>query len=557
LITVVNPEAKEYEIKANLHPFESFIVEKLESGERKEIPLEEIQELGYERGYREQELDLIYGFLARRGIVSVTENDTLVLMETDYTIADVEGLIKECREVLSTIEDLNEDKIPDGATTTLFEIETHLDDTNPEDGERLEMLYVRTQRLSEELDQKAEVLHSQYRQACRDTKTKVDRQARSAIPDHLEDTIEGGVQFVGGLNDARSELHAKFRDLKQRLNSLSNDLEDALNDYQTGTLESALALKDVHERVNKGLEEIEDQREKLDEKADSLKDWKRFTSRVARVKSDVMDYSRTFDESIDEEDEITNFIGQVAERLADEPIAALDNLNGFEQNLDRIQETYQHRREERQQVFQDKREILKGILQEATDGSATGLRTANFNIQNPEESRRQLLEDFKEAYESQVIEQANSFLNDARREVEYARIVGIETTDKQDPDRVDEEIESAESMLSDLRSDLNQFGFENIGNENTLGGDGNELLTTSEELSADAMAFREEHEPDADEVSETLSRIQEHRKVDFKDLLMEYHDDDETLDPEELLERVQQLFVLNQIDIEITQRRGR
>jgi len=45
--------------------------------------------------------------------------------------------------------------------------------------------------------------------------------------------------------------------------------------------------------------------------------------------------------------------------------------------------------------------------------------------------------------------------------------------------------------------------------------------------------------------------------VDFKDLLMEYHDNGDTIDPEELLDRIQRLFVLNQIDIEISQRRGR
>jgi len=557
LLTVVNPDANDYEIKAELHPFEEFIVSKLESGEREELALEEVREIGYEKGYRQEELELIFSFLSRRGIVTSTNEQTLVLMETDYTIGEVESLIEECRELRDTIEDLDEDKIPEGATTSIFEIETHLEDTNPEDGERLEVLYVNTQGIIDELEQQAKILHSQYQQACKDLKTQVERQARSAVPDHLEDTIEGGVQFVGGLNDARSELLAQFRDLKERLKELSGELEDSLNEYQAGTLENASALNEQNEQAEAELEEIEEEYEELEKKADSLKDWKRFTSRVASVKNDIMGYSRTFDESVDEEDEITDFIGQVAERLADEPIAALDNLEGFEENLDRIQETYKHRREERQKVFQEKRETLKDILQEATGGTATGLRTASFNIQNPEESRRQLLEEFKDAYESQVLDQATNHLEDARREVEYAKIVGIETTVDQDPDRVDEEIQSAEATLNDLRSDLSQFEFDDIGDETTLGNQGHELLSTAEDLSADAMAFREEHDPEDDQVAETLDRIQDHRKVDFKDLLMEYHDDGETVDPEELLDRVQRLFVLNQIDIEISQRRGR
>lgn len=557
LLTVENPDANSFEIRAELHPFEELIVEKLESGEREELPLKEVEELGFEMGYQEEELELIYGFLARRGIVTLTDDDSLVLMETDYTIADVEQVVEECRNLLDTIDDLDESQIPEGTTTNLFEIESQLEETNPEDGERLEVLYVQTKGIIEDLEQQAEILHSRHQQACNDLQNRVQRQARDVIPNHLDDTIEGGVKFVGGLNDARSELLAKLRDLKERFKDLADELGDALDDYEEGTVEGAVALKEQQQEAESRLEELQQEREEMEEKADSLKDWKRFTSRVASVKSDIMDYSRTFDESVEEEDEIEDFIGKVAERLADEPIAALDNLNAFEQNLDRIHETYKHRREERQEVFQEKRETLKEILKEATGGTATGLRTANFSIQNPEESRRQLLEDFKETFRSQVIGQASEYLEDARREVDYARIVGVETTGEQDPYEVEERIDSAKATLTDLRNDLNEFEFSDIGGEITIGKQGNEVLSTAEDLSGNAMAFRQEHEPEADSVAETLERIQEHRSVDFKDLLMEYYDDGETVDPEELLDRVERLFVLNQIDIKISQRRGR
>jgi hypothetical protein len=38
---------------------------------------------------------------------------------------------------------------------------------------------------------------------------------------------------------------------------------------------------------------------------------------------------------------------------------------------------------------------------------------------------------------------------------------------------------------------------------------------------------------------------------------MEYHEDGEEIDVDDLLERIEQLFKLNQIDIKISQRRGR
>jgi len=168
-----------------------------------------------------------------------------------------------------------------------------------------------------------------------------------------------------------------------------------------------------------------------------------------------------------------------------------------------------------------------------------------------------LVEDFKEAYDSQVLKQANEYSEDARREVEYARIVGVDEVGDLDPGQVEERIGTSEASLRDLRSTLNQFGFSDIGDETPLGSQGAELLSDAEELNTDAMKFRQEREPDDEEIAETLERIQNHRSVDFKDILMEYHDDGESIDPEELLDRIQRLFVLNQIDIKITQRRGR
>jgi hypothetical protein len=76
-------------------------------------------------------------------------------------------------------------------------------------------------------------------------------------------------------------------------------------------------------------------------------------------------------------------------------------------------------------------------------------------------------------------------------------------------------------------------------------------------LADEARKFRSQSLPDDDEVQDLLRRVENNRGADFKELLMEYHEDGDNIEVDELLNRMEQLFKLNQIDIKITQRRGR
>lgn len=558
ILTVENSDKDKYEVRATLHPFEQFIIDELESGDREEFPLEEITQIGYNKGYKTAELDLIFEFLSRRRIVGLNDDDSLVLLETDYSIAQVEEILSTGRDLLTKIEKLDQDGVPDGVETAFSEVEETLEETNPEDGERLETLYYHTKEQVEKLEQQGEILYTRHHQACQDLKDRIERKSRQVVPNYLDNTIEGGVQFVGGVNDARASIRGEYTDINNKLTAVASELENTLGTQAGKGIDGAVELSEKQKEAKLELDSVEKEVEELEEDAAKLKDWKAFTAQVAGVKEEITDYARTFDEdSVDEEDEINRFISQISERFAEDPVGALDNLEGFKENLNRIESQYKSKRKEHQKVFDEKRELLKEILQEATDGKARGLRSANFSIRNPEESRRNLLEEFKDTYRKSVIERAEENIEDARREIEYGRVVGIEETVDANPNDVEEEILTAESTLQSLRSELDQFSFTDIGNETNLGNGGRDLLDTTDDINEDAKEFRYEQEPDREAVEETLDRIMDHRRVDFKDLLMEYHDDGDTVDPEELLDRIQRLFVLNQIDIEISQRRGR
>jgi len=554
LLTVVNPDTDEYEVRAELHPLEEEIVDELESGEREAIPLAEIDERAYEKGYRQEEVELIYGILNHRRLVKKNEDDALVLRETEVSMEQVENAVEGCKELVDRIEALDADRVPADASQQLLELDAGLDEITPEDDEQLEQFYVFAQHLHDRLEQQAEVLHSQADATCKDIRKRAERKKRGLLPNRLEDPVEGGVKFVGSLDDARSAVVADFNEVKASLTQLVDEIDNAHNKHADPTIENAEALQTKADEKEGALEDITSQIDELEDRADKVKQWRTFTDRVSNVKRNIVDYSRTFDETIDEEEEIEEFIAQIAERLADEPENALDNLEAFSENLDHIQESYEQRQEQRRDRFDEKRESLKTILSDATD-SATGLRTATYDIKKPDESRRQLLEDFKDGFRSQVIEQADEQLEAAHNEVEYARIVGVDAETDENPDRVAEKIEQARNQLQRLRGDLDRFDFAAIDKETNLSEDGRSVLEKAGSLRKTAQEFRRENDPDDDGVAELLSRVQEHRGVDFKELLMEYHEDGEDVSPEELLERMNRLFELNQIDIKITERR--
>lgn len=569
ILTVENDEKDNFVVSAELHPLEDEILDRLEQSDDEQISIQSVDELAIEQGYREEEVDVILDFLKHRGLVEEADSGAaLALLETDVSIGDVEATVAEYKELHDAITSLDADFIPEGITDELDSIESDIEDAHPDDGEKLESLQVSARHVRERLAQQIESLHQRYLSECKDVEKEANRERRRINPDHLDDPIEGSVEFVGVLDDARRELRADYQDVKQRIGEVSDDLETAVTQNDEPTIENT---KQLHQKSTDARAELDELRkevsesddgESLEDLADAVERWELFADQVANVRRKIMDFARTFEEDVDEAEKIEDFIGQVSEHFTNDWEAALQNREGFEEQLERIEESYETRRANRREVFQKKLEILKNALDEATDGSSRGLRRAQYPfIENPDEARRGLVDDFEEEYNSQVIEKAEEMLTKAYQEIEYARIVGVDAGADADPDEVGERIEHAQAKVSSLKSKLSRFVFTDIQEDNKLcselGSDGRAVLESVQELRETSGEFRRESHPDDEAVQELLERINDHRQVDFKELLMEYHDDGENVSPDELLTRMNQLFKHNQIDIQISRRRGR
>jgi len=570
LLTVENKEpVEEYVVRAELHPLEERILEALESNDAEELSLDEVHEMAVNHGYRHAELELIVEFLKKRGIVDESESgDELTLLETDVSIADVETSVEECREICNTIESLDSSFVPDEIPEELDDIEHQLEEAHADDGETLETLQVNTRHIRERLIQQAEALYNRYQSECKDVKKETKREQRNISPDHLEEPIEGGVRFVGALDDARRELLSEYNAVEERISQVVTDLDEAVQLHSDPTIENAGELHDEVEAAREELDAARDEisegdnGESLDELAEAIERWELFTDKVANVKRQVMDYAQTFEEDVDEAEDMDDLIGSISEMFASNWRSALMNREGFQEQLDQIKESYETRRKKQRSVFQNKREILKQILDQATEDSSRGLRRANYSfIEEPDEARRALVDDFKEEYRKQVLDNAEEKLTNAYQEVEYARIVGVDAGSEKDPDTIAEEIEQVNAQFQSLESTLSRFEFTDVQEGNPmcdeLGSDGHAVLERAVELRDSARDFRDATDPESEEVQELLDRINEQRNVDFKELLMEYHEDGQNVTPDELLTRMNKLFKHNQIDIDISMRRGR
>ncbi|MDS0297783.1 hypothetical protein NDI76_03425 [Halogeometricum sp. S1BR25-6] len=569
ILTVEDSDSDNFIVRADLHPLEEEILNRLEKSNGEQISIQEIDKFATKYGYREEEVDVILQFLQQRGLVEKADSDAaLTLLETDVSIGDVQTTFRECKKLHDAVISLDADFMPEGVTEELDAVEGDLEEAHPDDGEKLESLQVSARHVRERLAQQVESLHQRYLSECQDVEKEANRERRRINPDHLDDPIEGSVEFVGVLDDARRELRAEYQDIKQRIGEISDDLETAVAQYDEPTIGNTKQLYQKSTDARAELDEIRkevsesDDGKSLEDLADAVERWGIFADQVANVRRKIMDYARTFEEDVDEAEQIENFIGQVSEHFTNDWEAALQNREGFEEQLDRIEESYEARRANRREVFQKKLEILKSILDEATGGSSRGLRRAQYPfIENPDEARRGLVEDFEEEYRSQVIEKASEMLTKAFQEIEYARIVGVDSGADADPNEVGERIEHTEAKVSSLESKLSRFTFTDIQNDSELcselGNEGQTVLESAQELREASGEFRRESEPDNKAVQELLERINDHRQVDFKELLMEYHEDGEDLSPDELLSRMDQLFKHNQIDIQIARRRGR
>jgi hypothetical protein len=556
LVSIVDERADQYELCVKLHPFEQEILNRLEDGDDETLSMQQVERLAQEDGYRDEEVDVLVKILLKRGLVEKTDQGELILDETDVTIADVEEALETCRDYIDTISRLDEDRVPEGASDEVAALSGKLEQTNPEDGEKLEALKIEAESLIERLEDVGELLYDHYRSNCRELKRQAERARRSLIPNHLADEVTGGVQFVGGLNDARTNLMAEYQNLRGDLSSLIDNLERVQEEQDDATLESAVELHDQHESTRQRLDDIQSEAEDLEIYANELKRWRTFTNKVGNVKQDIKDYSRTFDETIEEDEEIDEIIGEIRERLADSPLEALTNREAFDQRVEHTKESYEQHRDRHRSLFNEKQDQLNNILDEATDGKATKLRV-QFDVKAPSESKRRLVEDFRDAYRSQVLKQSEENLDSAITEVEYAQIVDVDAATDTDPGIVEEQIEQARSKLRDLHGQISRFEYADIGDGTDLATAGADLLSTAIELHDTARDFRAQSEPESEAVQDLLRRVENNRGAEFKELLMEYHENGEPIDVDELLDRMEQLFKLNQIDIRIKQRRGR
>lgn len=560
LLTLKKWEGQDAAVSAKLHPFEEHIVDLLE--EEEYLSYEEFQKEAYNQGYRQEELEQIIDLLAARRMVEVDEYDRLTLIKSDISVGEVQEKIETCRDLLDRITKLDGDRAPPDLEEKLDSMVADLEGFTDEDVETLELMDVTVREDIDRLQTIGEDLYRKYKSDCNELKQDFDSLSRGTVPSHVKSDITGAVKFVGNLNDIRNDLRSDYTDLEIQIQEAKDTLSAALSEQSSQSIEDAEQLEDVHASIESDLVEIESEKDELDSRAESLKNWENLTTKVANVKNNIKQSADVFSDEIEELDQIQDTIDNIAEQLTDDPWNAIQNFETYRQQIESVEDAFNSRIRKRREAFDKKKDHLKAALHRATGNKAKGLRRATYDVENPERSQKSLVDQFEEEFTEQVIEGAERRLEKAEQDIKYATIIGVGEINGETPDDVDEEIDVAKTELQSLRSDLTKFSYGQIApldeseELEALADTGKTLREKSMELRKKSRRFIQEQPPEDGDLQEILDHIQSERKINFKELIMAYHNDPqkEDMDPETLLKQINELFILNQVDIQIESR---
>lgn len=562
LLEVEKWEGDRAAVRAKVHPLEAHIVKILE--EEETISYDRFQSEAYEAGYREEELEHVIDLLRLRRLGKV-ENEELSLLEAEVSVDEVKTSVADCQNLYERIASLDNGRAPNNIDDTLDEFAQELQDLTDQDTESLDRIDVEARRIKDRLDSIVEDLYRKYRSDCTKLADDLQSLGRGLIPAHVNDDIKAAVKFVGNLNDIRTKLKTKYNSLKQEIEKTRDDIDTAVSKYDTAGIDSAEALADMVTTTERRLEDFEAREQKLKKKSQSLQEWESLSSKVRNVKNRIQQSADVFEDELDELTQINERIDKINEQLTSDPWNAIHNTNTYRQQVEAIEDSFSSRVRERREAFDKKKERLKETLQRATGSEARGLRRATYDIENPDQSRRNLVGKFQDEYKNQVIEAADTQLRQAEQDVIYADIISVGEISGQEPTDVEDEIRTIQSTVNELRTTLKQLSFNQIGPVeqstvlNELASKGNRVTERAEEIRKEGRRFLQEQAPEDKELEKLLEKVQEERTVSFKELIMSYHSDprQEDIDPETLLSRINQLFILNQVDIQVESRSRR
>lgn len=562
LIELESWSGKDAVIRAKLHPFEETVLSSLEKEET--LSKARFEEIAYNRGYRGEEPAEFIELLTKRGLVKV-EGDELMLASTDISLEKVHDQIRRCQETISKIETLDANRVPDDVRDRVTSMADALENLSEHDTEQLETLDVRSREVESRLDAIASDLYTHYKKEARNCIHRLEDLQRGLMPTVVKNSFTGAVAFIGNLNDIRVDIKSDFQGLRTEIEETKDTLENRISKDPANPIEAAEDLADAVASAEADLENLHDTKTELNEYAEALNKWDSVATKAANVKRNLNEAANAFDGELEELDQIKYIFNQIAEQLTDKPRVAITNFETYRESIESVEDAFESRVRKRRELFDNKKEQLKEILQQATENTATGLRRADFSIDRPEQKQKDLIDQFQEEYRSQVLDKAESQLDEARRDVVYAEVIGVGEIEGTAPADVQADIDVVESKIANLKTILTRFAYDDIGPldeegpASDLAEDGLAVYTRADKIRSEAGEFLKERDPEDSELQEFLADIEDKRQVGFKEIIMDYHTDsgDEAPDPEELLSQINELFILNQIDIQITSRQRR
>ncbi len=537
-------------VQIQKHPLEEMILDEVGDDDGDHCSIEKAEAIGSEGGYLKEEVDFALDFLESRGLVEV-KNGSILRTKTDVDADEVQERLEECNEKLDIVESYSDVQIA-SVRQDVRKLESRLSETDAGNEEKLDAINADVSAVEKDVmgvvERAVDDLQEEAREFCRTG----ENESPDNIPRALTRDITGKLSFIKHLSNAKQDAKSEYKDLM-------NEFDDLLDEAKgmTDAKESVEGLKSIYTTLGDlrdDFEALQRRKDEIDEKKDLINDWQKLADDVASLYKKAREAREIegMNEVIDELDELDN---QILESLLDDADTELGNIAAREEELESIRREYNDVVGSKRDAFEQKKESLGQILKDA-GGSNKKLRRIKYDESSKEESKRNLIEAFREAYRSSVIDELRSQISVIRREIGYARATGVaEAIDDVDPSTIEEQTTELEERVEELSELIEDTEYTTAHADELR--DASELGEQAKELVKDARSFNEERSPSTEQQKQLLERLKSSSGgASLRDIIKEKADEEgaENVDVDELMEAVAELFRLNQANVKIESR---
>ena len=529
------------------HPLEKRIREMLRG--KRSLSLENIEKMGRELGYRDEELNEIVELLFRRRYVIFSEDSKFLIPYEPATPQNVKQEIDQLMEHMQLLKPYIADKSYEEITESLEELEEELREAISPD--IIEDIYFRS--LPDKRSQISILINeniSSRKEAIRKKEGELKSAYRDLIPQALEIKTSSTVGFVQHLEDCRIELRRGYQSLpiKDILDRTARFL-DGIENIEADEVEQVVQFFEQYKELTEQSEIFEKQKSAIDEFRVLYGIWCKSNLKSIEALRDKL-HGTSLQSDID------SLIDEIQMRFTQDKLEALRSVEAYESKIEKLKKRKDEIEMERRKHWEEEKEKYESILRKGDLEKLLDDRIIHERFDSQQE---------KENYEALVRSSAekikviiNKILKKVKRLQHDTRLFEIKNREKlsninQEINRIKNEIQLIYEKEEEFKQRRNPESFEDLVDT---------VVNTDVLIQETTKILNEKKKPGIpnEEEKEILNYISEKDSIiDFVEILTKIGEIRKIEDPSDLFEEgssmLMKLYKKELIRISISRRK--